>query len=643
MLRALSKSILVLIVFFTPLALGTVHAWSIGFLEIAISFIFLFYLLRSIKKGRIEYVRNPFNAFLLLLILYALFQILTGITKSPYESWVSLKGSIFYLLFFLALSDFLADRKEIDDLLFTVMLAGLSVSILGMLQLVTGTRDIYWIKPPFQRYSFFGSFANANHFACYASMIAIVLTGRFLYAFSKRDYITPAKNLLQQALSVISKKLMQPGVLFTLFSIFIIICAIFLSSSRAGISCFIAVYIILIGSFLLRKRPGALFSFVLILLVVVGGILFFIGPEKTISEIRTIFELHKSYVEKTAANLDALMILESHPFFGIGAGSFSSVSPLYKTGLGIRRNKLLYNDILQSVIELGVFGFILILVPLLLFIGVLISKYYKTKSHYKHYVLLGIMCSFLYLFLHSLIEVDLKVNAIVVLFIIFAAIGFSVAGMDKYRKAVYELQTIISIKKKSAKYAAYCLSFVLFLVLGFFALGPFAAARLINNDPSFRSFSQAFRLDPGNPGIYYEYYRFIMKTYNAKGLTADLAYRKASKAIDTAIRLEPCNTFYIIAKAELESWRGDNDTALFYYKKAALREPNDPRIQMTYAYAIFRIAREEKDPEKRKSLIEKGRVYHERAQYLTKGKMGLYYILRDKAIRKKFKKDLGLI
>ena len=158
MLNRLIFLIISFVIFFTPLAFGTVHLWSETVLEISILLALFLYILKSVREGAvISYRRNILNVFFACLVLYIACQLRFGLTECPYQTYLALKlaSSLFGLFF--VVTNVVDTRRSIDKILFLITLAGFLVSVLGIIQLVTSTDKIYWVRS-FPDAGFFASF-----------------------------------------------------------------------------------------------------------------------------------------------------------------------------------------------------------------------------------------------------------------------------------------------------------------------------------------------------------------------------------------------------------------------------------------------------------------------------------------------------
>lgn len=610
---------LALIIFFAPFAFGTVHLWSETILELAILSALFLYILKSIKEGVIQYRKNILNILFSILISYITCQIYFGITRHPYYTYLALRLTLIYFALFFVVTNIMHDKKDIDNFMFKITLAGFFISALGIAQFITGTNKIYWVKE-FPGRSFFSTFIYDNHFACYISMIAILTLGRLITNLYAGKAISWDLSLRQIFLNLLDN-IFNKKALFTLFSFTIMVTALFLSKSRAGILVFLSSLIFFISSILFTRYPKKIIWIIASGLLATYLLLNWIGLGGVLNELNTIFS-YKSYGGRLDEYIDALRMLKDYPLTGIGLGAFSNIFPMYRLGPVLNFYEYLHNDMLQFLIEVGIVGFTIALIPFSIFLIKLIKEVKNSAIKYKYYIGLSIISIFFYLALHTSIDFGLHNNAVASLFIIILAISLLIINLNLSSNDLepnFKIRKLIVIKSKKNKIFLYIFSIIAFAYLSFIILKPFLAYILVEKKPSFSALAIAIKLDPKNDDLYFKNYQFIVNQLKKeKGIDESAVYDKAKIAIDKAIELNPYKTTYLIANGGLELWHKDYEGASSFFKEASLREPYNPLIQMVYSYALFWQGIHEKDMEEKERLLRKGLVYYSTATHLDR-------------------------
>jgi len=303
-------------------------------------------------------------------------------------------------------------------------------------------------------------------------------------------------------------------------------------------------------------------------------------------------------------------LFKNYPVFGVGLGAFSNIFQMYNYGMELFVFQHLHNDILQLLIETGILGFALIVVPLILFFLTAISKIFKTSNTYKYCIGLSILSSFFYLSLHSLTDFQLRINAVSALSVILLAMLASVRALGK-TKNTYKIRLIFP------RAGSYIFVTAIFVVSAFIIFRPIAASTLAAMHEE-GAVKLAIRLEPDNAENYFKYAKFILSELNDGKVTKEVAVKKSEDAFNKAIQLNPYKTEYRIEMAQVYSMRYDYVKAFGALQEATLMEPNNPRTHLAYAYMLFWKAIDENDIEERGKLLKKGIIYYKMAGALSK-------------------------
>ena len=174
---------------FTPLAFGTVQAWSVMVMELLTLFIAAAWLCKMVSQGELTFVKTPLNIPLILFIAYILLQLLLARFRLlsdtcslssvfcslgsvyPYASRAELLKILSYLVVFFVFVNTIRSRKQLHYFLILIVSMGFILSVLGIVQWLSGTDKIFWLKElsP-ETKGFFGPYVNNNHFAGYMEM-----------------------------------------------------------------------------------------------------------------------------------------------------------------------------------------------------------------------------------------------------------------------------------------------------------------------------------------------------------------------------------------------------------------------------------------------------------------------------------------
>jgi tetratricopeptide (TPR) repeat protein/O-antigen ligase len=294
-----------------------------------------------------------------------------SLSLMPRLGWTSLfkLNAYLALLYIVALFPFAAPAHEAWFIRWTnraVLLSGLAVASIGLLERATWNGKALWIVVPYQWSDAFfgptirahGPFVNPDHFANYLAMIlplAIVVT------------IWP--RTVCEAASVLAFRIFGATVSLIVFA------ALLMSMSRAalgGTSC----GLVILGLVLTRHPRDEAYEKGFVarhtVLVLVGGVALAFLLSVPLTGGSGMNEVGGRLVQAVGTETgrddrlpvwqDAVAMVADFPLTGIGLSSFSELFPRYQrppwSPISWDRT---HNDYLQSLIELGVPGLLLIL------------------------------------------------------------------------------------------------------------------------------------------------------------------------------------------------------------------------------------------------------------------------------------------
>lgn len=273
---------------------------------------------------------------------------------------------------------------------------GLVETLYGLIQYLAGWHQILGYQKIFYTDRASGTYINPNHFAGFLEMVLPLALGYSIYRLTARiRQPTNAENISPAFLSFFASLVIFLGILF--------------SRSRMGI--FSAV-LSLIGMGLLwlgtSRRRGV---------VLVGTVSFFLiaillGLWVGIQPVVERYErTEQDVLARLAIWKDSVALIQAHPLFGTGLGTFSTVYTHAQSHLLTHYIDHAHNDYLESTVELGVLGAGLLfgLLGTVVFKGV--KAFFQTESRWERCLLWGGCGSIIALLLHSLADFNFHIPA----------------------------------------------------------------------------------------------------------------------------------------------------------------------------------------------------------------------------------------
>jgi len=474
--KYLIKSILILLILFTPLAFGSFELWAFSLMELGILLIIILWTIQSLifrtpnsplhlsgRQAPSAMVMVLLCVFLLL-VLFQMVPLPSGwvkilspktyelrlalsspmtqlpkdpiptyplsfvpfVTKIEFFKWVSLIGLFIMLLFWRPLGE---SDKTRNQLIIAIMMVGTGETLYGIYEYFSGHRHVLHLDMSDSLSSVTGTFINRNQLAGYLSMVIPLSVG---FLFSRKAWQRGQYSGWRHQLTSLDGKTLLIG-----FSVVVMILGLLFSASRMGIASLLLSFSLF--SFLFRgheKRQRFSKTSMLILgLAILWAA--WIGLDAVISRFFTATEDFK-----TRLNIwvDTFQIFKDFTLLGSGLGTFLQIFPMYRSfhtrGLVTHAE----NDFLQLASETGIIG-IGLLVGLFVYLFIRAVSGIRSLSYGEpeRYLGIGGLVGILALMFHSIVERNIQMPANAFLYIILWAIVLRVSFSEKVNVEGYKI------------------------------------------------------------------------------------------------------------------------------------------------------------------------------------------------------------
>jgi O-antigen ligase len=468
MINHLIKSILILLIIFTPIAFGSMELWAFSLMELGILLIIILWAIQSLilrsqepqlitHNSKLQALYFVIPCIFLLLILFQLLPLPSGILKiislktyelrnslSTFNSQLSTLNSKFQISFFpfltqieffkwltlIGLFIFLLrwnsleqGDRTIKQLIIVVMMVGVLESLYGMFEFFSGHHHILNLDGSALISSVTGTFINRNYLAGYLLMVIPLSVG---YLFSRETISTNRFMGWRHWLSSLDGKTLLIG-----FSVIVMVLGLLFTASRMGILSLLLSFSLI--SFLFRNpEKGKRFSKTVVLIFGLALLwAVWIGLDAVISRF---FSVSEGFEERWKFWVNTFQIFKDFPILGSGLGTFIQVFPMYRsfhiTGLVTHAE----NDFLQLASEVGLLGIGLLLVTFLFLFFKGVSRI-RSMSYGEpgRYIGIGGLVGILALMFHSLVERNIQVpsNAFLYTMLWAMVLRISIGGVNK--------------------------------------------------------------------------------------------------------------------------------------------------------------------------------------------------------------------
>lgn len=345
------------------------------------------------------YLRTPLDMAIIVFVIFVLASF-----RNTTNSAISLKGFTnimgYVLLYYMVASNLKKD-EHIRWMAGAIVLAGLFVSILGILEYM-GFGIFKWEKPVTQQVQMWVTMGNSNAVAQYLIMVIPVAIGIMLYS----------KNFKWM-------------IVWSCVIAILITCLILTFTKGAWLG--------LSGALLFFVALNARKKITVMVLVGVVAVLFITGlfANGRLTQIFREEDKDATFSGRVAMWQSSIKMIQVHPFLGSGLNNFYLLFPKFQVSkfnevLPNRRPMQVHNDYIQLAVEVGILG-----LAAFLWILVRYMKYGMSiiKSNRDKWLTSGLVCGIIALLIHSLTDFGLQMPTPAMM--MWAFMGITVAVGEK--------------------------------------------------------------------------------------------------------------------------------------------------------------------------------------------------------------------
>lgn len=345
------------------------------------------------------------------------------LSVDPYASRASLLKTLAYAgAFFLALA--LANsRARIRLLAGTLVFSAVAHSAYAVLMHLAGAETRLFEARIAHGAQASGFFVNRNHFAGHLEIVLAIGIGLLLAGLSDRR-ADSWKRFLRHTL----EWMLSPKMILRL-SLCILVIALTTTHSRMGNTGFFASLLVagVIGIALSRHATRntvvLLTSLVIIDLAIVGS---WFGVERLVQRMEQTTKQEMIRRETPAAH--TLAMIERHPVFGMGPGSFYVAFEPYRPEVVVDYYDFTHNDYAQFAAESGLLGIALIGAFVLLTLGAALKAQWVRRDPLMRGMAFACVMGTTAILIHSTADFNLQIPANAVYFMVLLAMGWISLG-----------------------------------------------------------------------------------------------------------------------------------------------------------------------------------------------------------------------
>jgi O-antigen ligase len=400
------------LILFCPLAFGAVEPWSIFILQAVSAILFIVWLYGQLRSPEPAVLWTPIFRPMLAFLALMCVQLLPGISAYRHATYSTLLLYIAYGVVCFLITQTLTRTTHILRLTTTVIIYGTGMAMFAVLQSLSSSGKLYWIRTPRFGGWIYGPYVNHNH---YAGLMEMLVPIPLVFAFSR--YAHGRERWAAASAAAFMGA------------------TIFLSGSRGGMIAF-AVQVAIFLYFLFREKAASRGAFLMAAFLVISlAAIAWIGGSEVTARLSTISGSKHSDLTndiRFQINRDTLHMFAQRPILGWGLGTFETVYPQFRSFYTNLLVDKAHNDYLQLLAETGVIGFAIMLWFLISVFRPAWPKIRNWPSEVNGAVTLSAVLGITGILIHSLVDFNLEIPANALLFYSLAAVA---ALPPRFRKS----------------------------------------------------------------------------------------------------------------------------------------------------------------------------------------------------------------
>lgn len=333
-----------------------------------------------------------------------------------------LRLCLYFLAFILAFVCATANVRHGLVVLKIFILIATACAVYGLLVFALGNTHVLWEAKRQYMHDLTGPFVNRNHFATYLGMGTLAALALYMdRVLEQRDIFARRAPLL-----LIIENSARWHALWPLLCAVVMLAALLLTHSRAGLFCFMCGMVVLMGCFALSPAYRAFRGTVLTMasLIVWGAALLLLaGGGGTFDRMENVGDdaVTRAHIYSTA-----WVAFQTNPWLGTGLGTFDGLFNLYKTPdlFPLNPNAQIehaHNTYLENMIELGAPAAAALLGLVLLVVATSARGVWIRKRH-GIYPAIAVAAS-VQTGAHSLVDFPLQIPAVMVALAVLLGLG----------------------------------------------------------------------------------------------------------------------------------------------------------------------------------------------------------------------------
>ncbi|WP_218673815.1 O-antigen ligase family protein [Candidatus Entotheonella palauensis] len=337
-----------------------------------------------------------------------------------------------YASLFLLVADTIRTRRQFRGVVQVIVGVAWFMALLGMAQQFSGTTAIYWLRETGYSPYFFGPYINRNHCAAYL-VIAVLLGLGLLFARKHRIPSEPTRSHGHSWLQAVEYWIGPRGL--WVYALATIAGALCLSLSRGAILSLLAGLVL----FALLRRSSSPASGAWRrwgwILAMIGAAGLWVGVDPLLTRL-TVDEMSGELSSAGRLGLWRATwdMVKAFPLWGIGLSAYPVVFPRYQTAELNGHFLQAHNDLLQLIAETGWIGGSLLVGLLVLIGGGIVRGWQRRRDPFIRGMIPAGLSALVAMTLHALVDFNFHIPANAVLFTVVLALLYAGVRLPRRQK-----------------------------------------------------------------------------------------------------------------------------------------------------------------------------------------------------------------
>ncbi len=318
-------------------------------------------------------------------------------------------GAVFFLAMELG-----RDRKRAEQIFWALTLAGTAYAIYGLIIYFGDHQMVLWVERDRTAQSLSGTFINRNNFATLTGLCLLCATGLYMSGFF--NALQSRRTGKDKTLHVLQQAFVRGAPL--LACVLILLTALFLTSSRAGVvSSLTAMLMLTVFLGLMIRMAGRMYQMLTITVLVAAMGVFFLSGDGWLDRLTATDLEREARLQRYEQTWQAI---EQSPWTGYGIGSYEQTFFMFADERTVT-SYMAHNDWLEMIFELGI-PMAVLWFAVLGGLGARCLAGFFRRGRDHLYPMAGFSACVL-VGLHSLVDFSLQIPAVAVTFAVVLGVG----------------------------------------------------------------------------------------------------------------------------------------------------------------------------------------------------------------------------